>query len=160
VEIAYFDRGPVFADKLVVAGQWSTYWYNGYLFGSEIARGVDVFRLLPSDQLSKNELDAANLITLDTFNAQEQPMVTWPANFVVAKAYVDQLTRSKALTAAKGADVMRAIERVERATGKAREDAVKALNTLTDELGGTKLTNPIDASRLSALTSTLKAASR
>jgi len=36
-EIAYFDRGPVDAEKLVTAGFWAGYWYNGHIIGSEIA---------------------------------------------------------------------------------------------------------------------------
>ncbi|MDH4065232.1 MAG: DUF305 domain-containing protein, partial [Acidobacteriota bacterium] len=45
VEIAFFDRGPLDAKKLITGGYWSTYWYNGYIYGTEIARGIDVFRL-------------------------------------------------------------------------------------------------------------------
>ena len=116
VELAYFDRGPVFADKLVTAGQWSTYWYNGLLYGSEIHRGLDIFRLLPSDLLSKNELDAASLVTFDTFNAQEQPKVTWPASFVVARAYMDQLRRTGTLGAPLADELARGIARVEAAS--------------------------------------------
>ena len=42
VEIGYFDRGPISATALVLGGFWSTYWYNGAIYGSEIARGFDV----------------------------------------------------------------------------------------------------------------------
>src|SRR5215831_16370484 len=31
IEIAYFDRGPVDPAKRAMGGQWSTYWYNGYI---------------------------------------------------------------------------------------------------------------------------------
>lgn len=99
VEIAFFDRGPIDAERLVMGGYWSAYWYNGYIYGSEIARGLDVFRLLPSEHLSQNEIDAALLVVQDEFNPQSQPQLTWPAEFVVARAYVDQLERSTALTA-------------------------------------------------------------
>jgi hypothetical protein len=44
-EIAYFDRGPMDAERLVSGGYWSAYWYNGHIYGSEMARGLDVFRL-------------------------------------------------------------------------------------------------------------------
>jgi hypothetical protein len=97
IEIAFFDRGPATSDKGIVAGYWSTYWYNGYIYGSEIARGVDIFRLRPSEFLSQNEIDAANLVRMTEFNAQQQPKVTWPAHSTVARAYLDQLTRSNAL---------------------------------------------------------------
>ena len=32
-------------DRLVLGGYWSTYYYNGQIFGSEIQRGFDVFKL-------------------------------------------------------------------------------------------------------------------
>ena len=79
VEIAFFDRGPIDAKNLITGGYWSAYWYNGNIYGSEIARGIDVFKLMPSEHLSQNEIDAAMLVRLDEFNAQQQPKVTWPA---------------------------------------------------------------------------------
>ena len=100
VEIAFFDRGPVNEKQLVSGGYWSTYWYNGFIYGAEIARGLDVFRLTPSEFLSQNEIDAATQVRVPTFNAQQQPKVTWPATIVVARAYLDQLTRSNAVAAA------------------------------------------------------------
>ncbi len=92
-EIAYFDRGPIHTSELHLAGYWSTYWYNGYIYGSEIGRGLDVFELTPSEHLTQNEIDAANLVQSETFNAQEQPRMRWPADFVVARAYLDQVIR-------------------------------------------------------------------
>ena len=91
-EIAYFDRGPIDANNLTTAGYWSTYWYNGHIYGAEIARGVDIFRLKPSADLSENELAAANAMRRDVFNAQHQPKISWPATPVVGRAYLDQLT--------------------------------------------------------------------
>ena len=79
-EIAFFDRGPLDAKNLITGGYWSTYWYNGYIYGTEMARGVDVFRLTPSEHLSQNEIDAALLVRASEFNAQQQPRVTWPAS--------------------------------------------------------------------------------
>ena len=93
VEIAFFDRGPIDAKQLITGGYWSTYWYNGHIYGSEIARGIDVFRLLPSEYLSKNEIEAAALVRQTEFNAQQQKRIQWPATTVVAHAYVDQLVR-------------------------------------------------------------------
>ena len=95
VEIAHFDRGPVDAVRLITAGHWSAYWYNGHIYGTEIARGVDVLQLRPSEFLSRNEIEAANAVRLPEFNPQQQPRVTWPATKVVARAYLDQLTRSQ-----------------------------------------------------------------
>jgi hypothetical protein len=96
-EIAYFDRGPVDGTKRAMGGQWSSYWYNGYIYGSEIARGVDIFKLVPNKYITQNEIDAANQVHFDELNVQNQPKIAWPANFVVARAYLDQLTRGNAL---------------------------------------------------------------
>jgi hypothetical protein len=100
-EVAYFDRGPADANKRVLGGQWSTYWYNGYIYGAEIARGVDVFKLVPTQFLTQNEIDAANQVHFDELNVQNQPQIKWPANAIVARAYLDQLERSGALPAAR-----------------------------------------------------------
>ena len=104
-EIAYFDRGPLDAKQLFTGGYWSTYWYNGHIYGTEIARGLDVFKLTASEFLTQNEIDAATAVKPGLFNAQQQMRVTWPANPAVAKAYLDQLTRSKAIAADRAAAV-------------------------------------------------------
>ena len=93
-EIAYFDRGPVDPDHLILGGYWSVYYYNGKIYGSEIARGLDVLALEPSADLTANEIAAAALADQgQTFNPQQQYPVSWPADPVVALAYVDQLQR-------------------------------------------------------------------
>ncbi|HUF64358.1 MAG TPA: hypothetical protein VMM17_00130 [Gemmatimonadaceae bacterium] len=94
VEIAFFDRGPVTVPNLTMGGHWSAYWYNGRVYGAEIARGLDVLRLVPSEHLSENEIRAAELVRVDAFNPQLQKRASWPASFVVARAYVDQLRRN------------------------------------------------------------------
>ena len=102
VEIAYFDRGPVDEEELLTAGYWSTYWYGGYIYGTEIARGLDVFALEPSDYLTENEIAAASLKETDlTVNAQTQQRVVWPDIPVVALAYLDQLLRSNVIPSAR-----------------------------------------------------------
>jgi uncharacterized protein (DUF305 family) len=96
VEIAYFDRGPVDDEALILGGFWSAYWYDGRIYGTEIVRGIDVLALQPSDYLSENEIAAAALANQgDAFNPQQQFPVTWPAEPVVARAYVDQLSRAQ-----------------------------------------------------------------
>ncbi len=109
IEIAYFDRGPVDAQSLVLGGAWSTYWYNGHIYSSEIARGLDVLELQPSEFLTQNEIDAARTVQVGEFNVQNQQRIVWPARLVVAKAYLDQLERSKALAASELADLRGAI---------------------------------------------------
>ena len=94
VEIAYFDRGPIDAETLVTGGFWSSYWYNGLIYGTEIIRGLDVLALTPSEYLSEHEIAASNLADLGSvFNPQQQFPVTWPQHPQIALAYVDQLTR-------------------------------------------------------------------
>jgi hypothetical protein len=147
VEIAYFDRGPVDAKQLVTAGFWSSYWYNGYLYGTEIARGVDIFQLKPSPQLTQNEIDAALLVRATHFNAQEQPKVSWPANPVVAKAYVDQLERARTIPAERATALRRALDRSDKAQ----------LTALAGELeGAVARASGRDAARLRALATTIK----
>jgi hypothetical protein len=128
-EIAFFDRGPVDGTKPVGAGSWSAYWYNGYIYSSEIARGLDVFELQPSGLLSRNEIEAAKLVHLDYFNTQDQPKLTWPASFVVARAYVDQLERSSGLSADRVKAVRQALHDAEKRQGQTRRDALTQLAT-------------------------------
>ena len=113
VEIAFFDRGPVDATTLIMGGHWSAYWYNGYIYGTEIARGLDVLKLLPSEYLSQNELDAASLFAPDVVNVQQQRRIDWPARPVVARAYLDQLGRSQALTSERAEALKVALDRAE-----------------------------------------------
>ena len=80
-EIGYFDRGPIDGAKRAMGGQWSAYWYNGYIYGSEISRGVDVFKLMPNKYITQNEIDASNQVHFDELNVQNQPQIVWPANF-------------------------------------------------------------------------------
>lgn len=97
-EIAYFDRGPIDADRRSTGGFWSTYWYGGRIYGTEIVRGLDVLELAPSEYLTENEIAAAAMADQgQTFNPQSQYPVTWPDHPVVARAYMDQLQRDEAL---------------------------------------------------------------
>ncbi len=134
-EIAFFDRGPVDSEELVLGGYWSAYWFEGLIYGTEIARGFDVLELLPSDYLSENEIAAASLRSSGgTFNAQRQERHRWPAEPVVALAYRDQLVRSGALSQEQAEDLSVAIadaedrlinaERDARVAGKLRSLAV------------------------------------
>ncbi len=100
-EIAYFDRGPLDANRLLLGGSWGAYWYNGYIYSSDIGLGLDVFALKPSQYLSQNEIDAAKLVHLAMFNPTTQPKLTWPANIAVAQAYLDQLERVNGLASDK-----------------------------------------------------------
>jgi len=128
-EIAFFDRGPMDSTKLLGAGSWSAYWYNGYIISSEIARGLDIFELTPNALLTQNEIDAAKLIHFDYLNAQDQQQLVWPASVAVARAYLDQLARSHGLPAVRLNATRDALTRAERASGPARQAALSQLAT-------------------------------
>src|SRR3989475_250335 len=132
-EIAFFDRGPVDSTKPQGAGSWSAYWDNGAIYSAEIARGLDVFELTPSGLISRNEIEAAKLVHLDYFNTQDQPKITWPASFVVARAYVDQLARSNGLSVERVKAVRHELDRAEKSQGQARHDALSQLATTLGE---------------------------
>ncbi len=157
VEIAYFDRGPIDAEDLVVGGYWSTYWYDGRIYGTEIVRGLDVLALTPSEYLSENEIAAALLADQGSvFNPQQQFPVRWPAEPVVALAYVDQLERSNAISAEVAADLNTVLDAS--AAGLAGEkrdkklaDRLKSLAATVKKGGG----DTINRKRSAALAETL-----
>jgi hypothetical protein len=155
-EIAYFDRGPTDSSKRGMGGQWSTYWYNGYIYGSEIARGVDVFKLVPNKHLTQNEIDAANQVHFEELNVQNQPKITWPANFIVGRAYIDQLQRSGALTSERIAALNTAIAKVE--ASRANRQQAAQLQTMAEGLDqdAVKAKTPADAERMRALSAIIK----
>ena len=119
VEIAFFDRGPIHPERFVMGGFWSAYWYRGYIYATEIARGLDVLELTPSEHLTENEIAAAASVASPEFNAQEQRRIEWPARPVVARAYLDQLARSDTLGADRRASLSRLLDRVDEAGGAA-----------------------------------------
>jgi hypothetical protein len=126
-EIAFHDRGPSDAYRRGEGGSWSAYWYNGFIVSSEIVRGLDIFELTPSGFLTQNEIDAANAVQLDYLNAQGQPNFVWPASFALARAYVDQLERSKGLRADRIAAIRDELSSAERASGAAGREALTAI---------------------------------
>jgi hypothetical protein len=159
VEIAYFDRGPIDGEKLISGGYWSSYYYNGFIYGAEIARGIDIFRLLPSEYLSQHELDAAALVRWEEFNSQQQPKVTWPPTVVVARAYLDQLKRSSAVTAARAEAITATLDRADRVTNRDRDaaPAAAALLTLATELDrDAAAASGRDAARMRAMAETVR----
>jgi hypothetical protein len=112
-EIAYFDRGPIDAKSLVMGGSWSAYWYNGRIYSSEIARGLDILELVPTKHLSKNEIEAAKSVKLAELNVQDQKKFAWKNKAAVARAYVDQLERAKTFSASQIAELRTAIDKAE-----------------------------------------------
>src|SRR5690606_20216078 len=148
VELAYFDRGPIdppHADTAAtettgrrrrasgtIGGSWGAYWYNGLIYSSELARGLDILELLPTDMLSANEIAAAKLVHFDEFNPQSQPHVVWPAAFPVVRSYLDQLVRGNGLAAARTAAIARELDTAEGQSGAQRAATLTALATKVD----------------------------
>jgi hypothetical protein len=155
-EIAYFDRGPIDPKTLVLGGDWSAYWYNGTIYASEIARGLDIFELTPTKFLTKNELDAAKTVRVAELNVQNQQKIEWPAQLVVAKAYLDQLTRSQALPSKQIASVQKAIDRAEKSHMNVKKVADLQGMSASLETSATTAKTPADANRLHALAAILQ----
>jgi len=155
-EIAYFDRGPIDPNMLVLGGDWSAYWYNGNIYASEIARGLDVFELTPTQLLTQNEIDAAKTVKVSELNVQNQQKIEWPAKLVVARAYLDQLTRSLALPADRIADLQKAMQAAE--SSHMNKGKLAKLKSMADsvEKSAASAANPTDAARLHALAEILK----
>ena len=151
-EIAYFDRGPVDSTKIVIGGSWGAYYWNGYIYSSELSRGLDVFELQPSEFLTQNEIDAAKLAHLEQYNPQSQPHIVWPAAFPVVRAYLDQLVRDHGLPAARTTAIANALTRAEAAHGAARR---AQLNHLAAQLDA-DAKGATDATRVRAMTAAVR----
>ena len=162
VEIAYFDRGPILEDELITGGFWSVYYYEGAIYGTEITRGLDVFRLIPSEHLSEAEITAASLATPAVgpkrlFNPQQQVPVEWPAEPVVARAYLDQLLREDALDADTFRALDAALHEAEDAleAGERNRGLARQLDDLAQQVNGDEAT-----ARMARLGATLEGIAR
>jgi hypothetical protein len=150
-EIAYFDRGsidppppidagPAGAPQATVTerrrgttgGSWGAYYFNGYIYSSEIDRGLDVLELQPSDQLSANEIAAAKLVTYTDYKPTTQRKPVWPPAFVVVRSYLDQLVRNVGLSTTRTTAISAALTAAEQQTGAARGAALTALAAQVD----------------------------
>jgi hypothetical protein len=147
-EIAYFDRGPIDPKMLILGGSWSAYWYNGHIYSSEIARGLDVLELSPTENLTQNEIDAAKSVRVGELNVQNQQPIVWPKSLTVAKAYVDQLERSKGLSSVELTDLRQALDKKDK----------KKLKSLAASLekNSSSAKSSSDAWRMTALAEILK----
>ena len=168
-ELAYFDRGPIDpapgADVPVAApaaggrgnrgtigGSWGAYYWNGLIYSSELDRGFDILELQPSDQLSKNEIEAAKLVRFEQCNPQSQPKIVWPAAFPVVRSYLDQLVRWNGLSSNRTTAIGSALDAAEQQSGKARRDALNALAKQVDkDVSGAK-----DPERVKAMSAAIK----
>jgi LVIVD repeat len=146
-EVAFFDRGPVDSppapgdtanasisrQRGTIGGSWGAYYWNGYIYSSELARGFDVLELVPSDKLSANEIAAAKLVRMTQYNPQSQPHYTFPAAFPVVRSYLDQLVRDNGLSSDRTSAIARALDDAERQSGASR---AKSLTTLAAQVDG------------------------
>ena len=158
VEIAYFDRGPIDAEELVVGGYWSTYWYNGRIYGTEIVRGLDVFALTSSEHLTEHEIAAAErAMDGDLFNPQQQFPVTWPDVPEVARAYIDQLNRASALDSNLAQDLNQALDAAAMLLKQGAADRALAgqLEALASTLNRTTASDAINTERRTRLADAL-----
>ena len=147
-EIAYFDRGPIMEDELVTGGYWSVYYYEGTIYATEITRGLDVFKLLPSEYLSQNEILAAAIAyplvgPSRSFNPQQQMPMSWPAKPEVAMAYIDQLIRAGDIDFRIATDISKKLEAVrialENGGDRRLGEQINALERSLQESGAGKL---------------------
>ncbi len=172
-EVGYFDRGsidpsPLRADVPVtpapaappaggrargtIGGSWGAYYFNGYIYSSEIDRGFDVMELKPTDQLSANEIAAAKLVRFVNYNPQSQPRLEWPAAFPVVRSYLDQLVRGQGLAAARTTAIDQALTAAERLSGSERRRALTALAAEVEkDVAGAK-----DAARVRTMASEIR----
>lgn len=134
IEIAFHDRGPITDERLIVGGSWSIYWYNGLLINSEIARGLDIFEMIPSEFITQNEIDAANTVKLRYFNPQMQPKFVWPASMPLVRAYLDQLERDRELDMLSITGLRNGLARAEQLNGTGKRYALLALATEAETL--------------------------
>src|SRR5688572_20146997 len=153
VEIAYYDRGPVDAKILANGGAWSTYWYNGRIYSSEIARGLDILELTPTENLTQNEIDAAKAVLVTELNVQNQQKIVWPRKLVVAKAYIDQLERSGGLSSEQIASLRAAIIKAEGSRGEMKK--LKGFASSVAKNAG-QAKSLADSARLTALAEILR----
>jgi len=159
-EIAYFDRGPIDPKMLILGGSWSAYWYNGNIYSSEIARGLDIFELKPTKYLSQNEIDAAKSVRVAELNVQNQQKFEHIQGLVVAKAYIDQLERSKSLPAKQISNLRKAIRNAE-TSNMSRNETGKLINFVSSLKKNAKSAkNAADSARINTLAEILMRSAR
>jgi hypothetical protein len=159
-EIAFFDRGPLSDQVLVTGGYWSTYWYNGHIFGADIQRGVDVFALVPSEHLSQAEIDAAALVRTTQVNVQHQQRIEWPDAVPVARAYLDQMVRGSRILDERAAEIDAVLTRADRGQTSAAELTQLAARLEADASAIREGTLGGDAERMAKLAGVLRGLAR
>jgi hypothetical protein len=145
-------RGGPGRGRGTVGGSWGAYYYNGYIYSSELARGFDILELRPSDKLSANEIAAAKLVRMTEYNPQSQPHIVWPAAFPVVRSYLDQLVRGNGLSKARTTAISNTLATAEKQTGAARGATLTKLATQVDnDVNGAK-----DQTRVRAMAAAIR----
>jgi hypothetical protein len=150
VELAWFDRGPIQTDPegpQQRGGFWSTYWYDGLIYGTDITRGFDVLDLTGDDAISDDEIAAAKTVVDGQLNPQTQPRYEHPPTFALVGAYLDQLVRADGISSNALAKVERTLDRAEgfAADGKDRQAVTQLENAKRDLRGADDVVTAIDA---------------
>ena len=127
-----FRSGAAAAKRATAGGSWGAYYWNGYVYSSELDRGFDILELTPNDKLSKNEIEAAKLMRQAVYNPQSQTTFEWPPAFVVVRSYLDQLVRNQGLAPARTTAIAAALDAAEAKSGAARKSALTALAAQVD----------------------------
>ena len=117
-----------------IGGSWGAYYWNGYIYSSELDRGFDVLELTPSDAFSANELAAAKLVHMDQYNPQSQPKIVWPPAFPWCASYLDQLVRDNGLATERTTAIASALDAAEKQSGRRAEQGARRAR----EAGGSR----------------------
>lgn len=150
--IAGAGRGGQGRSRGTIGGSWGAYYYNGYIYSSELARGFDILELRPSANLSANEIAAAKLVRMTEYNPQSQPKIEWPAAFPVVRSYLDQLVRANGLSRARTSAISNALTAAEKQTGAKRGASLTKLATQVDaDVNGAK-----DQTRVRAMAAAIR----
>ncbi len=70
-ELGWFDRGALSAERLVLGGSWSAYYYDGYIYSNDIQKGFDVLEI--RDARIEDIKNGKNGMDSEDFNPQSQP---------------------------------------------------------------------------------------
>jgi len=161
-EVAYFDRGPIDPpndtthasgrSRYTIGGSWGAYYWNGYIYSSELARGFDIYQLVPTDKLSANEIAAAKLVRMEQYNPQSQPHYTFPPAFPVIRSYLDQLGRDNGLSADRRSSIDQALTTAEGQSGSARGATLSNLAGQVDK----DVNGATDKSRVRAMANEIR----
>ncbi len=65
-EVGFADPDPLDPNRLVLGGDWSAYWYNGFIYESDITRGMMLWNLSSRTVAGALRLDHLNPQTVES----------------------------------------------------------------------------------------------